>query len=104
MGVKQWLFQRTSNFLFVLFGVWFFVSLLGGKFADFQTIVGLSESLAARIFLGLLLIIATLNAILAGWQIAGDYAHKINVGPNLIVAVVALISLGYLAVGFALLT
>ena len=103
MGVKQWLFQRASNFAFILFGIWFFVALLGGNLSTFQDLSALLNSLAARVLLGLVLLLATLNSILAGWQIAGDYAHKVNVGPNLIVGVVVIISLGYLAAGAALL-
>jgi len=96
MGVKQWLFQRASNLVFVVFGIWFFVSLLGGDFQSYETLAGLMSSLTARFFLGVVLLLAVLNSVLAGWQIAGDYAHKINTSQSLIVGFVVIVSAIYL--------
>lgn len=102
MGVKQWLFQRTSNLVFVVFGIWFFISLLGGGFQSYETLAGLMNSLTAKFFLGIVLLLAVLNSVLAGWQIAGDYAHKINTSQSLIVGFVAVVSAAYLIVGGSL--
>ncbi len=99
MGVKHWLFQRGSNLVFILFGAWFLVSFISGGFSDYAGIASLQESVAAKAVLGVVLLLAALNSILAGWQIAGDYAHKINVSSGVIVAIVALISIAYLVVG-----
>ena len=103
MGVKQWLFQRASNLVFVLFGAWFLITFLGGGFASFQDLEALMNNATAKFVLGIVLALAVCNSILAGWQIAGDYAHKINVSANLIVAFIVLVSVGYLAVGAMLL-
>lgn len=99
MGVKQWLFQRSSNLVFVLFGAWFLISVISGAFNDYAGINTLLGSAAAKAVLAIVLLLAALNSILAGWQIAGDYAHKINVSSGVIVAIVAIISIAYLVVG-----
>lgn len=103
MGVKQWLFQRASNLVFVLFGVWFFFALFTGSFTDYQNVAGLFTGLTSKVLLGLVLLLAGLNSILAGWQIAGDYAEKFGISQNLIVAFVAVVSIAYLVFGFGVL-
>ncbi|MDB4451084.1 hypothetical protein N9121_01890 [Pseudomonadales bacterium] len=100
MGVKQWIFQRASNALVVLFGLWLLATLINGV-----TSSTLNDALTgdiSRVFLVLVLVAASLNSILAGWQIAGDYAHKIGMNEKLMTAVGAAISLAYLALGLKL--
>jgi succinate dehydrogenase / fumarate reductase membrane anchor subunit len=100
MGVKQWIFQRASNALVVLFGLWLLATLINGV-----TSSTLNDALTgdiSRVFLVIVLVAASLNSILAGWQIAGDYAHKIGMSEKLMTAVGAAISLAYLALGLKL--
>ena len=100
MGVKQWIFQRASNALVVLFGLWLLATLINGV-----TSSTLNDALTgdiSRVFLVLVLVAASLNSILAGWQIAGDYAHTIGMSEKLMTAVGAAISLAYLALGLKL--
>ncbi|MBT8138126.1 MAG: succinate dehydrogenase, hydrophobic membrane anchor protein [Gammaproteobacteria bacterium] len=97
MGVKEWLFQRTSNLLFVVFGLCLLVALLRGA-----SIASLDEWLAggsSRIFLIVVWVFACFNSVLAGWQIAGDYAPKVGLSVNLVSGIIALVSLAFLVLG-----
>ena len=70
MGVKQWIFQRISNLVFVLFGLWLLVGLMGG--GETATLAALLSDGSTKVFLTVVLLLAGLNSVLAGWQIAGD--------------------------------
>jgi len=100
MGVKQWVFQRICNLVFVLFGLWLLVALAGGQPTTFA---GLLSDSTTQLFLAVVLVLASLNSILAGWQIAGDYAHKVNVNCAVITGFVVVVSIAYLVMGLGLL-
>ncbi len=100
MGVKQWIFQRISNLVFVLFGLWLLLGLVAGQPT---TLAGLVGDGMTQTFLAIVLVLAGLNSILAGWQIAGDYAHKINVNASLLTGLGAVISVLYIVLGLKLL-
>ncbi len=102
MGVKQWVFQRACNVVFVLFGAWLFFSLLSGNLNNFAAANGLVSGGISQLILALVLLLAALNSVLAGWQIAGDYAHKINVSANVLVAVAAIVSVAFLVIGLGI--
>ena len=101
MGVMHWLFQRTSNLVFVLFGVFLLATLFNG--VSGPALDAALSGGASRLFIILVLVLACLNSILAGWQIAGDYAHKINVSASILTGLGAVVSLAYLLVGFQIL-
>ena len=102
MGVKQWVFQRACNVVFVLFGAWLLFSLLSGNLNNFTAANGLVSGGISQLILALVLLLAALNSVLAGWQIAGDYAHKINVSANVLVAVAAIVSVAFLVIGLGI--
>lgn len=101
MGVKQWLFQRSSNLLFVVFGLCLLVALARG--ADLAALDGWLEGGISRIFLIVVWVFACFNSVLAGWQIAGDYAPKVGLGVGLVSGVIALLSLAMLVLGLQVL-
>jgi len=100
MGVKQWIFQRICNLVFILFGLWLLIALAGGEPTTFA---GLLTNGTTQLFLAIVLVLAGLNSMLAGWQIAGDYAHKINVPGSVITGIVIIASIAYMVMGLGLL-
>lgn len=96
-GVKHWLFQRFSNFMFIVFGVGLLCTLMSAP--DYPSLVSLFDNALLQLFLFVVLLLAIANSVLAGWQIAGDYSEKFNVSQNLIVGLVAVIGLVYLITG-----
>ena len=103
MGVKQWIFQRISNVAIVSFGLWLFWFIVSPGEIDAVTIYEVLKSTSNKIFFFVVLVLASLNSILAGWQIAGDYANKFGLNQNLIVIIVGLISISYIFFGTYLL-
>lgn len=101
MGIIHWLFQRISNLVVVIFGLWLLITLANG--IDASTLSELLSSGFNHIFILIVLVLASLNSILAGWQIAGDYARKFGINQNLMVGIGAVISLGYLLTGLNIL-
>ena len=102
MGVKHFFFQRISNLLIIVFGL----TLLFNIFINGGINAALFEQWISQAwvqtYLLVTLLFATLNSILAGWQISGDYAHKYGLNHTLLVTLAVVISLSYLAVGFYL--
>lgn len=88
-GVCQWMFQRISNAVIVLYGlVILLIALLSDNMLDvFSNGLFLFYSLITLAF-------ACANSILAGWQIAGDYLKSAAVN-KIVVAAVALVSVIY---------
>jgi len=103
MGVKQWIFQRISNLIIIIFGVWLLAFLCGSNEITQQTLITLMSDGSTKLFLIVTLVFACLNSMLAGWQIAGDYAHKVNLPENLLTGIAVVVSVGYLFCGLALL-
>ena len=103
MGVTQWLFQRISNVAFVMFGLWLLYFIASPGEFNYNTLQELLNDNASLAYLAITLLLASLNSILAGWQIAGDYAEKFGFNQNLLVAVIAVISIGYLVAGLSIL-
>lgn len=78
-GVQQWIFQRFSNIVLIVFALVLATVLCSDL--SYQSLTGLFAQTWFKIYLVFTLVFATLNSVLAGWQIAGDYAHKANL-PN----------------------
>jgi succinate dehydrogenase hydrophobic anchor subunit len=100
-GVKQWVFQRISNALFVTFGICLLCIFLGNDGLTYEYIT--AELISWKWYFVVLLVLAFLNAILAGWQIDGDYAKKFGIPSMVITVLTALVSLIFLIYGFKLL-
>ncbi|MBQ77054.1 MAG: hypothetical protein CL692_00575 [Cellvibrionales bacterium] len=103
MGVNQWIFQRISNLIIVIFGIWLLVFLASPGVINFEVLQDLKADTASVIFFSVTLTLAGLNSILAGWQIAGDYAEKFSLNQKFLVSITAIISLSYIAFGSYLL-
>lgn len=103
MGVRQWLFQRACNLIFVLFGAWLLIALLSGSLNSFESANSLLSGGMNKVILAVVLLLAAANSVLAGWQIAGDYAHKINVSENILVGIAILVSVAYVIFGITIL-
>lgn len=101
-GVQQWIFQRVSNAVFIVFGVVLLVNLVCGGLS-YDALAELFASTAFKLYALVTLVLACANSILAGWQITGDYAEKFNLPPCLMMAVAVVVSLLYLVWGGMLL-
>ncbi len=101
-GVKQWIFQRVSNAVFVIFGLVLLFTILSNGLT-YDSLVGLFSNGLFKAFAFIALVLACLNAILAGWQIAGDYAEKFNIPFKFMMAVAIIVSIAYLIYGFMIL-
>lgn len=102
-GVNQWKFQRLVNLLCVIAAIVLVCTLCGDNISSHGDLKALLAQGWVKVFFGVTLVLACLNSILAGWQIAGDYAHKIKVPSALITALVAIVSAGYAVWGLSLL-
>jgi len=101
-GVQQWIFQRVSNVVFIIFGV----VLLKVILTQGLTYDNLNALFATTVFKAYALItvlFAGANSILAGWQITGDYAAKFNIPPTLMMGVSIIVSFLYVVSGATLL-
>lgn len=78
-GVQQWVFQRFSNLVILVFIV--VLATVMSSELTYEVLSSLFAQTWFKIYLTITLIFASLNSVLAGWQIAGDYAHKMNL-PN----------------------
>ena len=103
MGVKQWIFQRLSNVAIVVFGFWLIYFLASPGAITFLTLNELFSNPVSLIYLTITLVLAGLNSILAGWQIAGDYAEKFNLNQSILVAFGTVVSVAYIVTGLCIL-
>ena len=78
-GVKEWIFQRFSNMLILVFAVVYiglFFSLETVDYASWQAMHG---AMWFKLFATFTLIVVMINSILAGWQIGTDYTQKVPI-------------------------
>jgi succinate dehydrogenase / fumarate reductase membrane anchor subunit len=102
MGVKQWIFQRLSNVAIIVFGLWLLYFIASPGEISHQTLLDLFSDQTSQIYLTITLVLAGLNSILAGWQIAGDYAEKFNLNQTLLVSFGTIVSIAYIAAGICI--
>jgi len=100
IGVKHWIFQRVSNALIVIFGIALAITLASG--VSYESLQALMGNMLVKLYLAVTLVFAAGNSILAGWQIAGDYAKKFHINHSLMVGVTVVVSLAYLVIGSAI--
>ncbi|MGS2724829.1 succinate dehydrogenase, hydrophobic membrane anchor protein [Porticoccus sp. GXU_MW_L64] len=101
-GTRQWLFQRLSNALVVVFGIVMIKVLVSNELSH-ESLSALFAGQVFQIYAGLTLLFACFNSILAGWQIEGDYRKKLHIPKNLLTTVAVVVSLTYLGCGLMLL-
>lgn len=92
-GVRQWVFQRFSNAVLIVFAVVLAAALIGDL--SYNSLTGLFSQTWFKIYLIFTLVIASLNSALAGWQIAGDYAHKMHLPSWLLTGIALMVTLIY---------
>ena len=102
-GVCEWVFQRVTNLIIVLYGLFMVSFFLSECAADYDAMVSFFSEGWVVLLSALVLILACLNSILAGWQIAGDYLNK-NANLNrLFMWVCIAVTAGYLVFGLFIL-
>ncbi len=77
-GTKQWVFQRVSNILIVLFSLLVTVLFFTTPLYSYDTVTALIDKTWFKITASLCMLFFTANSMIAGWQIAGDYV-KANI-------------------------
>jgi len=102
-GVKQWVFQRTANAVFVAFGICLICIFMAENGLSYNSLTELFSSMGFKLYLLVTLVLAALNGVLAGWQIDGDYAKKFGIPTMLITGVSILVGIFYLFYGFTIL-
>jgi succinate dehydrogenase / fumarate reductase, membrane anchor subunit len=102
-GVYEWIFQRTTNLLIVIYGLIVASHFLSEATADYGTMVALFNQGWFKLFNLLMIVIACLNSVLAGWQIAGDYLNKHSELNKLFMWVCTIVTFVYLVFGVSLL-
>ena len=92
-GVQQWIFQRFANVVIIVFALVLATLVTIGP--TYESVTGLFAQTWFKIYLIFTLVFATLNSVLAGWQIAGDYAHKADLPNWVLTGFVVVVSLVY---------
>ena len=99
-GVQQWIFQRFSNIIILVF-----IAVLATVFMtglSYESLSLLMSKTWFKVYLTVTLIFGSLNSVLAGWQIAGDYAHKICLPSWVLTGFGAVVTLVYFVLGLIL--
>ncbi|ODS23461.1 hypothetical protein AB835_08865 [Candidatus Endobugula sertula] len=97
-GVQQWVFQRVSNVVFVIFGLILLKTIVSGGLT-YESLNALFATTHFTAYAFVTLVFASVNSLLAGWQITGDYAAKFKIPPMLMMSVTVVVSLVYLVYG-----
>lgn len=100
-GVSQWIFQRAANVLLVLFGLVILVTLMNGL--TYESLTGLLNATWFKFFALVVLVVGCLNSVLAGWQIAGDYAKKFHIPSGLLMAFIVIVTAVFFIAGLSIL-
>jgi succinate dehydrogenase hydrophobic membrane anchor protein len=101
-GVQQWVFQRVSNVVFIIFAVVLLKTILT-QGLTYDSLNVLLDNSVFKVYALITLLFASANSILAGWQITGDYAAKFNIPPVLMMGVTIIVSVFYIVWGGMLL-
>lgn len=101
-GVQQWVFQRISNVVFIIFGVVLLKTVLT-QGLTYDSLNVLFDTTVFKVYALITLVFAGANSILAGWQITGDYAVKFHIPPTVMMGITIIVSLVYVVWGGMLL-
>jgi succinate dehydrogenase / fumarate reductase membrane anchor subunit len=99
-GVQQWIFQRFSNIVLIIFALALATVLLSDL--SYQSLTDLLSQTWFKVYLTFTLVIGSLNSVLAGWQIAGDYAHKMSLPSWTLTGLVGMVTLIYFILSLTL--
>lgn len=99
-GVRQWVFQRFSNIVIIIFAL-VLVTVLSSD-ASYSALTNLLSQAWFKVYLVFTLIIASMNSVLAGWQIVGDYARKFHLPSWLLLGLACVVTLVYFIFGLML--
>ena len=101
-GVRQWVFQRVSNALIILYALVMLGWFLGQTEVSYEAVQALFGQVWFKLYTFITLVFVCLNSLLAGWQIAGDYLKSACTN-KLLVTIVATVSAIYFIWGMILL-
>ena len=101
-GTRQWVFQRLSNALIVVFGIVMLKVLIANELS-YEALTALFAGQTFQIYAAVTLAFVCFNSMLAGWQIEGDYSKKFGIPKGLLTVITVLVSLCYLVLGMLLL-
>ena len=88
-GVRQWVFQRISNALIILYALIMLGWFLSQSELSYESTQALFGQVWFKLYTLITLVFVCLNSMLAGWQIAGDYLKAACVNRLLVVSVAA---------------
>ena len=92
-GVRQWVFQRFANITIIVFTLVLATVLLSDL--GYSNLINLFSQTWFKIYLIFTLVVASLNSVLAGWQIVGDYARKFHMPSWLLMGIALIVTLVY---------
>lgn len=78
-GVREWLFQRFSNLLIILFSAVYLGLLLTNAPLNYEKWLAMHSAMWFKLYGSFTLVCVMLNALLAGWQIGTDYTQKVPI-------------------------
>lgn len=78
-GVKEWIFQRFSNVLILVFSAVYLGLILTMPELNYGSWVAMHQAMWFKVFASFTLVVVMLNSVLAGWQIGTDYTQKVPV-------------------------
>lgn len=78
-GVREWIFQRFSNLLIIVFAAVYIGLILAMDNINYESWQNMHNALWFKAFSTFTLVVVMLNSILAGWQIGTDYTQKVPV-------------------------
>lgn len=76
-GVKEWIFQRFSNLLIIAWIIVYVSMIVTNNPLTYESWVSMHSEMWFKIYTTVTLVFATLNSLLAGWQIGTDYTQKV---------------------------
>lgn len=78
-GVREWIFQRFSNLLIIIFAAVYIGLFWSLETINYESWQAMHNALWFKLFATFTLIVVMLNSVLAGWQIGTDYTQKVPI-------------------------
>lgn len=78
-GVHEWMFQRFSNLLIVIYAAVYIGLVLTMSEVNYENWLALHQTSWFKGFSTFTLVVVMLNSVLAGWQIGTDYTQKVPI-------------------------